>query len=134
MTNVLNNPKNKNIILKNISKNWLHEFDETSKPFLEIEQLEKGISIIEKKLPAISTLRQIRNALAHGGIKFTEGKNNEIAQILFRSEKRDEKNVFKGYDLNLIPVNDFKLLVENWCGFLKKEDIVSCLNAISYAA
>ena len=132
--NILNNPKSNNIILKNISKYWLHEVGDTSKPPLENEHLEKGASVIESKQPTLSILRQIRNALSHGEIKFTEGKHNEIAQILFRSEKRDANKVIVGYNLNLIPVDDFKIFLENWCKFLKNQDIVSCLNAISHAA
>lgn len=130
---ILNNTKKKNGILKNISKNWIYEVDNTSKPLLEIEHLENPIPVIELEQTDLSILSQIRNALSHGGIKFTEGKHNEIAQILFRSEKRD-KNVFVGYHLNLIPVDDFKILLENWCKFLRDQDIVTCLNAISHAA
>jgi hypothetical protein len=133
MMKILNEPKNNNVILKNISKNWLHCLDYTSKPLLEIEQLINPIPAINSKQTAISILRQIRNALSHGEIKFTEGKNNEIAQIFFRSEKRNENGI-EGYFLNLIPVDDFKLLLENWCKFLRNHDIVSCLNAISHAA
>ena len=84
MNKFLNETKNNYVILKDISKNWLHCLDYTSKPLLEIEQLINPNPVINSKQEAISILRQIRHALSHGEIKFTEGKNNEIAQILFR--------------------------------------------------
>jgi hypothetical protein len=38
-----------------------------------------------------------------------------------------------GHHLNLIPVEDFKTLLINWCNFLKNENIENCLNLLNAA-
>jgi len=121
-------------ILSGISRKWLYSsIDKTDKPLLEIEQLINETPIIESNNKDLSILSQIRNALSHGGIKFTQ-ENNEIAKILFFSEKRNKKNELEGYHLNLIPVDDFKLLLENWCNLLKTEGIKTWYNLFANAA
>jgi hypothetical protein len=133
---------NDRIISKNlfndISCEWEYEYDDSGRSFIEIESLKNPVPIINKKnLDILSVLSQIRNSLSHGGIKFTSRKDNEIAKILLISQKKNydttpAKTV--GFHINLIPVEDFKTFLINWCTFLQSENVEEILNLIKNAA
>ena len=135
----LNDSKTNIGIFENISEEWEYGLDESFRSLSEIESIKESKSIEKSGQVQLSVLSQIRNALSHGNIKFTESNTNKIAKILFRSEKRKDLknadgalvNTVVGHHLNLIPVNDFKILLENWCNFLINEDANSCFKILS---
>jgi hypothetical protein len=134
LTQKLNKQELNQGIFKGISEGWLYELDESERNLYEIDSLRNSIPIIYSDQEKISILRQIRNSLSHGEIKFTQYKNGQIDNILLKSENRKNGKV-EGSHLNLIPVDDFKKLLSNWCDFLVKENsIIPCLNLLKNAA
>lgn len=95
-------------------------------------------SLIDSKRKVMSTLKIIRNALSHGSIKLIPNKANEIVAIMFGSKNTKPKIEITGYDNNnpqamvineikdwsllLINVGEFKLLLENWCSYLRPKN------------
>jgi hypothetical protein len=135
----LNDPKTNIGIFENKSEKWEYGIDESFRSLSEIKFIKDSKSIAKSGQVQLSVLSQIRNALSHGNIKFSKSNTNEIAKILFRSEKRKDVenadgtkvNNVVGHHLNLIPVDDFKILLENWCNFLINEDANSCFKILS---
>lgn len=125
-------------LLNNISCEWEYEYDESGRSFTEIESLKNPEPLVTKKnIILLSVLSQIRNSLSHGGVKFTSRKDNEIAKILLISEKKNYGTTppkTAGFHLNLIPVEDFKIFLTNWCTFLQSENVEEILNLIKNAA
>lgn len=133
----LNKSVNENPIFKDAINEWSYEH--TYRNYYEIDSLlYPEVFQSTSELNPLSKLTQIRNALSHGGIKFTRGRNNEIDKILFISEKRkiseDKSSINDGYHLNLISIGNFKTLLTNWCKFLQNEKVEYCLTVLQDAA
>lgn len=78
----------------------------------------------------------IRNALAHGNIQFIGDSN--IEQIRFCSAKFKDKKmeIFEYYHFLELTINDFKVLLKNWCDYLitLDKDIVEVPELLKKAA
>jgi hypothetical protein len=129
---MLNTKTTSSGIFGNISKDWKYSMEVDSKPEA-FESLPFDRSLIDTEQSQLSVLSQIRNALAHGNIKFTKKGNNQIDTILLYAEKRRDKE-FVGYHVHLIPVADFYLLLKNWCTFLKGKDVLTYFQELDHAA
>ena len=93
------------------------------------------LALVENGMPVIviapkdrfyeKTISNMQEVIARGG------------KILLISEKKNydtkpPKTV--GFHLNLIPVEDFKIFLTNWCTFLQSENVEEILNLIKNAA
>ena len=78
--------------------------------------------IIDSERKVLATISKFRNALSHGNIQFIKSSDNSgITDIIFSSIVSPNEPV-KEYNFILIPVEEFKSLLLNWCEFLIKHD------------
>ena len=112
----------KDVLLKGISDQWecgvirknVSIYD------LEIQNVENRKPIQKSGKDMFTFLKEIRNGLSHAGIRFFEGKSKNIDLILLRSAI-NMKDLNEGFNILIIPVEDYKLFLNNWCNFLIKE-------------
>jgi hypothetical protein len=106
-------------LLRNISENW--ECGNVQNDFklqdFELNIIKSKGSVGKSKKEIFTLLKEIRNGLSHAGVRFLKGENNDIRLILFRS-RISMDNPDKGYNIQIIPVDDYKQLIENLCKLL----------------
>lgn len=78
----------------------------------------------------------IRNALAHGNIQFIGDPNIERIRFCSAKFKDKEMKIFEYYHFLELTINDFKVLLKNWCDYLiaLDKDIVEVPELLKNAA
>jgi hypothetical protein len=87
-----------------------------------LDNFNNSSPIIYSERKVLATISKFRNALSHGNIQFIKSSDNScITDIIFSSIVSPNDPV-KEYNFILIPVEEFKSLLLNWCEFLIKHD------------
>jgi hypothetical protein len=78
----------------------------------------------------------IRNALAHGNIQFIGDPNIERIRFCSAKFKDHTMKTFEHYHFIELTINDFKVLLKNWCDYLitLDKDIVEVPELLKNAA
>jgi hypothetical protein len=78
----------------------------------------------------------IRNALAHGNVQFVGNPNIERIRFCSAKFKDDDMKILEYYHYLELTINDFKVLLKNWCDYLitLDKDIIEVPELLKNAA
>lgn len=89
---------------------------------------ENALSLKNKDIKVIEVLKIIRNALAHGSIFTLPNYDDQIENIIFLSESRDDGNFAGNYNLLMVSAEGFNEFLVKWIYFLQKLEIPPEIN------